>query len=123
VLIRAWNHYGDPAPWSIQRSTLFTVLSFLNTTKHPPSLLFLLMIIGPALVAMAWLDREWPATNPLIVFGRAPFFFFLGHLALVHALSVLLGFLRYGWQSFLLIPGPSMGGSRQMFPPDYGYDL
>jgi hypothetical protein len=85
--------------------------------------LFLLMTIGPALFAMAWLDREWSANSPLIVFGRAPFFFFLGHLALVHTLTILLGFLRYGWQSFLWMPGPAIGGPRQMFPLDYGYDL
>ena len=58
VLLRAVNVYGDPAPWSVQPSATYTLLSFLRTTKYPPSLDFLLMTIGPALLALAWFDRR-----------------------------------------------------------------
>lgn len=124
VVLRALNVYGDPARWSFERSSMFTVLSFLNTTKYPPSLEFLLMTLGPALLAMAWLERaRLSSTNPLIVFGRVPFFFFLLHLAVIHALTIAMNFIRYGNASFLFTPAPSMGGPRQTFPPDYGYGL
>jgi uncharacterized membrane protein len=124
VALRAWNHYGDPAKWSHQSTALFTALSFLNTTKYPPSLLFLLMTLGPALVALAYLEgRGFSSRNPLIVFGRVPFFFFLFHLALAHGLAVLLPALRYGFHSFLLLPPPSLGGPREAFPSDYGFSL
>jgi len=124
ILLRAVNVYGDPARWSVQSSKLFTVLSFLNCTKYPPSLLFLFMTLGPALLFMAWLDRrQLSPGNPLVVFGRVPFFFFVVHLALAHAITIMLGFLRYGWAHFLLIPAPSMGGMRKDFPAEYGYSL
>ena len=124
ILLRALNVYGDPARWAVQSSKVFTVLSFLNTTKYPPSLLFLLMTLGPAMVAMAWLERrQFSAANPVIVFGRVPFFFFVVHLAVIHALAICLGFLRYGLTNFLLIPPPSMGSMRSKFPAGYGYDL
>ena len=124
VLVRALNVYGDPAPWSTQHSAFFTVLSFLNSTKYPPSLEFLLMTLGPALVAMAWLDRvRLSAANPVVVFGRVPFFFFLVHLALIHGFLIVLNLFRYGRASFLLLPGPSLGGPRAAFPPDYGFNL
>src|ERR1017187_7592141 len=61
--------------------------------------------------------------DPAIVFGRVPFFFYLVHLAVIQAVSIVLGFVRYGNASFLWMPAPSMGGPRQMFPPGYGYDL
>lgn len=124
VIIRAINVYGDPARWSTQPSALFTALSFLNTTKYPPSLLFLLMTLGPAIAVMAWMDgKNFSFGNPLIVFGRTPFFFFLAHIAVIHAIYILLGFFRYGSAGFLLIPPPSMGSPRQSFPSPYGYDL
>ena len=124
LILRAWNRYGDPAEWSHQPTTLFTVLSFLNTTKYPPSLLFLLMTLGPALIALAFMDRcKFSPNNPLIVFGRVPFFFFLFHLALAHCLAVVLPALRYGPHRYLLLPPPSLGGSRGIFPPDYGFSL
>jgi hypothetical protein len=118
------NVYGDPAPWSVQHSPLFTVLSFLNCTKYPPSLLFLLMTLGPAIAVMGWLDRvRLSNSNPFLVFGRVPFFFYVVHLALIHAVTILLGYLRYGRASFLLFPAPSLGGPRDIFPPDYGFSL
>jgi uncharacterized membrane protein len=123
-LLRALNHYGDPSKWSHESSALFTALSFLNTTKYPPSLQFLLMTLGPALAALAILDRRsFSSANPLLVFGRVPFFFFLFHLALTHGFAVLLPAARYGFHSFLLLPPPSLGGPREAFPLDYGSSL
>lgn len=124
VLLRAWNHYGDPVPWSHQPTTLFTFLSFLNTTKYPPSLLFLLMTLGPALIALAWLERvRFSRDKPLIAFGRVPFFYFLFHFAVAHLLAIGLGALRYGPHRFLLLAPPSLGTPADAFPPDYGFRL
>jgi uncharacterized membrane protein len=124
ILLRAVNRYGDPQRWSVQHSGLFTLLSFLNCTKYPPSLLFLLMTLGPALLVMAWLENvRLTSTNPLIVFGRVPFFFYVVHLAVAHALAIVINFFRYGRASFLLLPPPSMGGPREIFPPGYGFNL
>ncbi|HEY1422579.1 MAG TPA: hypothetical protein VGF20_03935 [Candidatus Acidoferrum sp.] len=124
IVLRAWNRYGDPAPWAHQPSVLFTFLSFLNTTKYPPSLLFLLMTLGPALVALAFFDRvKLSPAHPVIVFGRVPFFFFLFHFALAHLSAVVLGAVRYGPQHFLLLPPPSIGGPGELFPANYGFSL
>jgi uncharacterized membrane protein len=124
AMLRAANHYGDPARWSTQHTPIFTALSFLNTTKYPPSLLYLLMTLGPALIALALLERaKFSPADPLIVFGRVPFFFFLFHLAVAHLLSMALAALRYGPGRFLLFPPPSMGGPQQLFPHNYGFSL
>jgi uncharacterized membrane protein len=124
VLLRAINIYGDPSRWSHQSSALFTVLSFLNTTKYPPSLAFLLMTLGPAMVALSQLDRlRFSSSNPVIVFGRVPFFFYAAHLFVIHAGTIALNFLRYGRAPFLLLAAPSMGGPAKAFPPDYGFNL
>jgi uncharacterized membrane protein len=126
VVVREVNLYGDPVPWSPQRSGVFTVLSFLNCTKYPPSLEFLLMTLGPALLALAYFDQcRLKATNPLVVLGRAPLFYFIVHFYTIHALAVLMAWLRYGGASFTFMfnPLPSMGGPRQLFPADFGYDL
>lgn len=126
LVLRAINRYGDPAPWSVQKSGLFTALSFLNCVKYPASLDFLLMTLGPALLALAWLDRH-PArrSNPLVIFGRVPMFYFILHFYWIHMLAVLLALLRYGETalSFVFQPEPSMGTARQLFPPAFGYSL
>jgi uncharacterized membrane protein len=125
-VIRIVNRYGDPAPWSRQNSPVFTILSFLNCTKYPASLDFLLMTIGPALIALEWLDRH-PLSigNPLTVFGRVPFFYFVLHFYLIHLLAVLAAWIRYGARAFgfMFHPLPSMGGPAQMFPSPFGYEL
>jgi uncharacterized membrane protein len=124
VAVRAVNIYGDPLPWSRQASAVFTVLSFLNVTKYPPSLDFLLMTLGPAMAVMAWLEKfQFHFTNPLIVFGRVPFFYYGAHLLLAHLIAIGVNFARYGAKPFLLIPPPSMGGPSELFPVDYGFPL
>ena len=126
LVLRAINGYGDPAPWTTQSSATFTVLSFLNTSKYPPSLLFLLITIGPALVGIALLDRvRLGASHPLVVLGRAPLFYFVAHFFLAHLAAVLLAWGRYGVtaRSFSFRPLPSMGGPAARFPGDFGYDL
>ena len=124
LVVRAVNVYGDPLPWAHQPTALFTVLSFLNTTKYPPSLDFVLMTLGPALIALAGLDRRtFSLENPLLVFGRVPFFFYGMHLVLAHLIAIGMNFVRYGPARFLLFAPPSMGTPGKLFPPDYGYPL
>jgi uncharacterized membrane protein len=126
MVIRVINGYGDPARWSWQPTAPFTVMSFVNTTKYPPSLDFLLMTLGPALIVLSGFDRvRLSGANPLIVFGRVPLFYFVLHFFAAHAAIVLLSLLRYGSSavSFLFQPVPSMGGPAKSFPPEFGYDL
>jgi uncharacterized membrane protein len=126
VVLRALNGYGDPQPWAVQHSPTYTVLSFLNTTKYPPSLDFLLMTLGPALLALAWFDRPGlKPSNPLVVFGRVPLFFFVVHFYAAHAAAEVLALARYGTGAmrFMFQPLPPMGGPPHSFPAQFGYDL
>ncbi len=94
VILRAINVYGDPAPWSQQPSAVFTLLSFLNTTKYPASLLFLLMTLGPAILALAVFELRPNAGGVLreffVTFGRVPLFFYLLQWFTAHVISILL---------------------------------
>ncbi len=92
VVVRAINLYGDPRPWLAQADPLFTVLSFLNVTKYPPSLLYLMMTLGPALLALRWLESApRRGTAWLATIGQVAFFYYIVHLYLVHTLAVGLG--------------------------------
>src|ERR1700682_3137288 len=92
VVVRAENIYGDPAPWSVQGSAMFTVMSFLNCTKYPPSLEFLLMTLGRAIVVLGALGGvRVGRRNPVLVFGRVPLFYFLVHIYLSHGIAVGMG--------------------------------
>jgi uncharacterized membrane protein len=92
VLIRLVNVYGDPSPWSVQKDAVTTLLSFLNTTKYPPSLDYLLMTLGPAIMSLV-LVESWtgPVARFFTVFGRVPLFYYLAHIALAHLLAGLTG--------------------------------
>jgi uncharacterized membrane protein len=126
VVLRTLNGYGDPAPWTPQATPVMTAVSFFNTAKYPPSLIFLLMTLGPAALLLAWLERAMPGPrHPFVVFGRVPFAYYVVHFWLLHAVAALAAFLRYGaatW-AFFWHPLPSMGGPREMFPADLGYPL
>ena len=123
VVLRGLNLYGDPQPWSAEIPGT-GLLSFLRTTKYPPSLLFLLMTLGPALLILAWFDRRPPRSgHPLVILGRVPLFFFLLHFSIAHALAFPFAFVRYGEAAFLLKPMPSLGGALDTYPPGFGYNL
>jgi len=97
LVLRWLNVYGDPQPWALQRSGVFTVLSFLNTTKYPPSLLFLLMTLGPALLFLRVFDTRVPRwLRPAGVLGRVPLFYFVLHVPLIHLLALVACWYRYG---------------------------
>ena len=97
VMIRLANGYGDPAPWSTQRSAALTVASFLNTTKYPPSLDYLLMTVGPILVALALTEyARGRVASWLTVYGRVPLFYYLGHIYVGHVVAICLGLIQGG---------------------------
>jgi uncharacterized membrane protein len=92
VALRLTGLYGDPNPWQVQATAVSTVIDFLNVTKYPPSLLFLLMTLGPAAVVCSLAGRVIDAVkSPLVVFGRVPFAFYVAHLYVAHALAVAFG--------------------------------
>ena len=116
VLLRSLNVYGDPSMWAPQKNALFTVLSFLNASKYPPSLLFLLLTLGAAILALPWFERieNGRLSRIFITFGRVPLFFYLGQWVTVHALATLAGYLAgqpIGWLfvSPLDRPSPNPG--------------
>jgi len=120
VLLRSWNGYGNTVTWTIQTTPLGTVMSFLNCTKQPPSLCFLLMTLGPALLFLAAFDRgvgRW--AGPVIIFGRVPLFFYLLHLPLIHGLCVGAAWVQAGGFPWWLLTNPPLGD----MPPDYGFTL
>lgn len=110
IVLRASNIYGDPSPWASQRSATFTVLSFLNLTKYPPSLLYLLMTIGPGLMALAWFDRAGSdqrsaLARAFITYGRVPLFFYVLQWAYAKSAGFLLA-ATFGRDTSLYFQGP-----------------
>jgi uncharacterized membrane protein len=121
--VRAVNIYGDPLPWSTQKSAVFTVLSFLNTTKYPPSLLFLLMTLGPATWFLWAMDTATPRwLRPALIFGKVPMFYYLLHIPLIHLLAMVFCYARYG-QVHWMFQSPNLGSFPITPPPGWGYPL
>jgi len=120
LVLRGFNLYGDPRPWSAPAQTVSLQsqssaggqiappaaprrpqapawISFLNTTKYPASLLFLLMTLGPMLLTLAFLEKaNGPIANGMAMFGRVPFFYYALHIPLIHALAILVCLARTG---------------------------
>ena len=94
-ILRSYNHYGDPVHWSLQRTQLFSWLSFINLSKYPPSLDYIALTTGIAMIMLGLLDRLSRNSFAFIqVFGRVPFFFYILHIYLIHALAVILFFVQ-----------------------------
>jgi uncharacterized membrane protein len=123
LLLRAVNIYGDPNRWAAQRSAVFTILSFLNTTKQPPSLLFLLMTLGPAMLFLWAMDGAMPRfLRPALTFGKVPLFYYLLHLALIHSLAVVVCYARYG-AAHWMFESPDLDHFPFTQPPGWGFPL
>ena len=128
LVLRGFNLYGDPRPWSAgspgsdDGPALPALLSFLNTTKYPASLHFLLMTLGPTLALMPALERSRGALARWVtVFGRVPFFFYMLHIPLIHALALVVSQLRLGTVSPWLFTNHPMGNPPA--PEGYAWSL
>ena len=123
IVFRSINVYGDPFRWTTQKSAAFTALSFLNTVKYPPSLLFLLMTLGPALVLLWATEGRTPqALRPALIFGKVPMFYFLLHIPLIHLIAVAVCYARYGHVHWMF-ESPSLAQFPITAPPDWGLSL
>lgn len=108
VVLRFTNLYGDPRLWELQqRGAVYTVLSFLNVSKYPPSLLYLSVMLGLALLLLSRIDTlRGGLRNVLLVYGRVPLFFYVGHILLQHGAAALWTYLQYGKVMNLMFDKP-----------------
>lgn len=122
AVLRAFNIYGDPAPWTEQKNALYTTLSFINVTKYPASLQFTLLTLGPVLILLSWLEKvNSAAWHPLGIVGRVPLFYYILHFYLLHAGALFIYMIRTG-RGFAEIDlhfNAGFGG----LPPGYGFPL
>jgi len=121
ILLRSGNFYGDAAHWSTQKNALFSFLSFLNVTKYPPSLLYILLTLGPAMLFLALAEHPLNAwTARISVYGRVPMFYYLAHILLIHILATIGAVISgYAWSDMVL-------NARVMESPGlkgYGFNL
>ncbi len=122
LVLRYFNLYGDPSPWSAQKNTLYTLLSFLNVTKYPASLQYALITLGPVLIALSLLEKVRVSTaHPLVVFGRVPLFYYVLHFYLLHLGALLLYMINTG-SSVAQMDFHFMAGFGGL-PVGYGYPL
>jgi len=121
VLLRYINAYGNPSHWSQQKSNLFTIFSFLKVSKYPPSLLYLLITIGPGLLFLAF-SEKWKSglTEKIKVIGRVPMFYYLVHIYLIHlGAMIATGFCGHKWSDMILTTWVSLEPKLQ----GYGFSL
>ncbi len=117
IAIRFLNQYGNPAPWSAQKTAALTVASFLNAAKYPPSLDYLLMTLGPTMIALALLENaRGPLARAASIYGRVPMFYYLGHIYVIHMLAAVFALWQGGNAGFLSLDTAS-------FPAWYGTTL
>jgi uncharacterized membrane protein len=137
IALRYFDLYGDmashsasePGPWSERQNLLYTVFSFVNCQKYPPSLLFLLMTLGPGIAAMGLWDRPLGGLGRFFVtFGRVPLFFYLLHWYLLKGIALAIAYARFGRGDWLFreFPDPRVPPQTiadQMPPEGNGFDL
>jgi uncharacterized membrane protein len=114
LLLRGTNLYGDPSPWSAQGSGVMTMLSVLNVTKYPPSLLYALITLGPVFLLLPAMERFGGLPGEVLAtFGRVPLFIYVLHLYAAHAAAVVLwlaeGFSFHQLRGFAVEAAPADG--------------
>lgn len=105
IIFRFINMYGDPFPWSRQSSAFYSFLSFIKTQKYPPSLLYILMTLGPSVLFLAFAEKiNNTASKVVSVYGRVPMFYYVLHIFLIHLLAMAAAglFTDYGWSVWIL---------------------
>ncbi len=103
-VLRFINAYGDPVPWTTQTTATRTIFSFFNVNKYPPSLMYMTITIGIAMIALVLLEHvRTPVTEFAKVFGQVPFFYYVLHFFLIHILTVIV-FTRIMVQRILYLP-------------------
>ena len=110
VVLRAPNVYGDPSDWTLQGTTLNTLLSFVNVQKYPPSLHYLLITLGVGFLLLAAFESaRGKVSEVLRTFGQVPLFFYVLHVALAHLAAGIVGSaMGFGYAlltaDFMLVP-------------------
>jgi uncharacterized membrane protein len=95
IILRAINIYGDPHPWTTQTNGFYTFLSFIKVHKYPPSLAYMSVMIGIAILALSFLENiQNKITKAFQIFGRTAFFYYILHFYLVHTICMILYFSR-----------------------------
>tara|TARA_B100000575_G_scaffold164840_1_gene131705 strand:- start:12254 stop:13378 length:1125 start_codon:yes stop_codon:yes gene_type:complete len=122
LIVRFLDIYGDPNPFSMQKSFSSTIMDFFNTTKYPPSLLFILMTIGPSLLVLAYVEKiKNKITDFFIVFGRVPLFYYFLHILVIHILAIIILIFNGGDFTIMLNMTPYLGDQQQLV--EYGYPM
>lgn len=95
ALIRTTNIYGDPSHWAPQKDAVFTFMSFINVTKYPPSLLYVLLMLGISLMILFFTEggKNW-FIKIMSVYGKVPLFYYLVHWYLIRAITYSMVFLQ-----------------------------
>jgi uncharacterized membrane protein len=104
LILRYSNLYGDPSKWSVQKDGLFTFLSYLNISKYPPSLLYLLITLGSAFLFLSFTEKlKGSVVNVVSVYGRVPMFYYLIHIYIIHLVALIASSLTQGqdWHNWL----------------------
>ena len=123
IALRATEVYGDPIDWAPQKNTLFTIFSFINTQKYPPSLLYMCMTIGPAILFLAWVRNVRTSLAKFItVYGRVPFFYYILHFFLIHLVSAICYLARGHSVEEGLADSPNLIAPKFVAPGE-GYSL
>lgn len=124
LVLRGFNLYGDPRPWHAGVAGhngapgMPAWLSFLNTSKYPASLSFLLMTLGPIITLIPLVEGlHGVLAGWITVFGRVPFFYYMLHIPLIHAMALAVSEFRLGMVSPWLFTNHPMGNP----PPPEGY--
>ena len=121
-VLRLTNFYGEPNHFAIQEKISFSIMALFNTTKYPPSLLYLLMTIGPSLILLSIIEKyKNTITDFFIVFGRVPLFYYFSHVFLIHITAIIFLIIENKDYTIMLNMTPFLPNQYQLM--EYGYPL